>query len=77
MCVGVGGEPRKTAPTPQRGGELWSCCGSGRFGDTTQGGTRQVQRQFGFFRLVCFFITAFVGMVVVQTLEGRRHTSRT
>ena len=34
--------------------------------------------QFGFFRSsLLFFITALVEMAVVQTLEGRRHTSRT
>ena len=46
-------------PTHPAGGELWSCCGSGRFGDTTQGGAWQVQKHplsgsLFFSALVCF-----------------------
>ena len=49
MCVGVGGEPGKNRahPPTQRGGGLWSCCGSGRFGDTMPWSTRGAARSAG------------------------------
>ena len=41
LCCGLAVSPGKPRPpTHPARGEFWSCHGSGRFGDTTQGGTK-------------------------------------